>query len=559
LREDEEYLNNFFQQLVQQFKDVWARFNNTQRIFLVAIPLIVLLLLLTFILISTQSKYEILYSHLSQKDAADITTELKKMNVPYHLASKDDTVIILVPTDKVYDSRLTLAGEGLPKGNGVGYEIFDQSKWGTTDFTQKVNYKRALEGELQRTIESLQEIDSAHVNIVIPEPELFTEQEKPTTASVVLQLKPDTEIKKEQVRGIVHLVAASVEGLKPENVNVVDGQGNILSNFIQEEAEDNNPDALNDGSSLTQQAKLTLHQMEVQQNFEKDLERKITTMLTKVLGNDRLAVSVSADLDFDKAENDSEIYEPVVDGQGIVRSSQTKKEQYVGDGVIPSNVVGGVPGTDTNIPGYQATINNGSNAQYSREEDTTNYEINRTVKHDVVAPGSPKRISVGVFVDNLQPQQVDAIKSAVIAAAGLDLNRGDQVAVENMPFDNSQELASMKESQMETQQNFYLTLGKIGLLVLMVLGVLLFLRSLLKPKREKKYVESPDDLDLDEAIPMPQVEDIITTDISAEDLARAEAAREAKKREAIRKEVSEMANKNPENVAQIIKKWLSEE
>ncbi len=557
MREDEESLNNFFQQLIQQLRDVWGRFNNTQRALLIGIPTLVLILFLSLILVSTRSKYEILYSHLSQKDAADVTTELKKNNVPYRLESKDDSVIVLVPSEKVYDSRLTLAGEGLPKGNGVGYEIFDQTKWGTTDFTQKVNYKRALEGELQRTIESLQQIDAARVNIVIPEPELFTEQEKPTTASVVLQLKPDSELKKEQVRGIVHLVAASVEGLKPENVNVIDGNGNILSNFIQEEAEDNNSDSVTDGSNLTQQAKLTLHQMEVQQNFEKDLERKITTMLTKVLGNDRLAVSVSAELDFDKAENDSEIYEPVVDGQGIARSTQTKKEQYVGDG-YPSNVVGGVPGTDSNIPGYQAVVGNGNNSQYSREENTTNYEINRTVKHDVVAPGSPKRVSVGVFVDNLQPQQVDDIKTAVVAAAGLDLNRGDQVAVENMPFDNSQELASMKESQMETQQNFYLSLGKIGLLVLMVLGILLFLRSLLKPKREKKYVDSSEDLDLD-PMPMPQVEDIITNDISPEELARAEAAREAKKREAIRLEVADLANKHPENVAQIIKKWLSEE
>jgi flagellar M-ring protein FliF len=153
---------------------------------------------------------------------------------------------------------------------------------------------------------------------------------------------------------------------------------------------------------------------------------------------------------------------------------------------------------------------------------------------------------------------VDAIKSGVIAAAGLDLNRGDQVEVENMPFDNSAELASMKESQMETQQNFYLSLGKIGLLVLMILGILLFLRSLLKPKREKQYVDSPDDLGMDD-LPMPQVEDIISNEISPEDLARAEAAREAKKREAIRLEVADLANKHPENVAQIIKKWLSEE
>ncbi len=551
-------MNNFLQQLIQQFKEVWGKFNRLQKTLLIVIPVLLFFSLIIFIFISTRSHYEVLYSHLDQKDAAEVTAELKKENIPYRLGSKDSYVLVLVPSEKVYDTRLNLAGQGLPRGSGVGYEIFDQPKWGTTDFTQKVNYKRALEGELQRTIGNLQQIENARVSIVIPEPELFTEKEKPTTASVVLQLKQDAILKKEQVRGIVHLVAASVEGLKTENVEVIDSKGNILSSFLQEEAADNNSDNLNNGGTLTQQAKLTLHQLEVQQNFEKDLERKITSMLTKVMGgNNRIAVSVSAELNFDKTENDSEIFEPVVDGQGIARSSQVKKEQYVGDGGFPSTFVGGVPGTDSNIPGYQAVA--GSNAQYSKEENTTNYEVNRTVKHNVVAPGSPKRISVGVFVDNLQPQQVEAIKTAVIAAAGMDLNRGDQVAVENMPFDNSQEVASLKENRMETQQNFYLTLGKIGLLVLMALGVLLFLRSMLKPKKEKKFVENLDDLELEEPIMTPQVEDIITTDVTAEDLARAEAARDAKKREAVRKEVFEMANKNPENVAQIIKKWLSEE
>jgi len=550
-------LDNFIQKLVQQFKDVWGRLNSWQRGLLVGIPTLLFLGMLFFILLSSKARYEVLYSHLEEKDAAEVATELKKENIPYRISSKDNFVMVLVPSEKVYDTRLNLAGQGLPRGSGVGYEIFDQPKWGTTDFTQKVNYKRALEGELQRTIGNLQQIQTARVSIVIPEPELFTEKEKPTTASVVLEMKTDALLKREQVRGIVHLVAASVEGLKPENVEVIDSKGNILSGFIQEEAEDNNQESVNGGSSLTQQAKLTLHEMEVRQNFEKDLERKVTAMLTKVMGgNNRIAVSVSAELNFDKTEADSEVFEPVVDGQGIARSTQSKKEQYVGDGGFPSNVVGGVPGTDTNIPGYQAI--SGSNAQYSKEENTTNFEINRTVKHNVMAPGSPKRISIGVFVDNLQPQQVLAIKSAVVAAAGLDLNRGDQVDVENMPFDNSQEVASLKETQMETQQNFVMTLLKIGLLVLMAFGVLLFLRSLLKPKREKKYVEAIDDIG-DEPVVVPQVEDIITTDVTAEDLARAESAREAKKREAVRKEVFEMANRNPENVAQIIKKWLSEE
>jgi len=549
-------VNTFLQQLAQQVKDVWARLNRTQRILLITVPAVILCVLLAFIAWSARPGYDVLYSKMNQKDAADVVTELKKSNVPYQLSETGDKVTILVPTEKVYDTRLSLAGQGLPRGGGVGFELFDQTKFGMTDFTQKVNFKRALEGELQRTIRSLSEVEDARVHIVMPEPELFTDREKATTASVVLTLKADQQLKRDQVRGIVHMVASGVEGLKPEDVNVVDNHGNMLSAFIQEEQQDNNSET--SGTTLTQQAKLTLHQLEVQRNFEKDVERKVNQMLTKVLGNTRIAISVSAELNFDKTETESEVFEPVVDGQGIVRSSQTKKEQYVGDTGMPTTLVGGVPGTDSNIPGYQAV--NGGNAQSSREEAITNYEVNRTVKRSQAAPGTPKRVSVSVFVDGLQPQQVTSIKTAVVAAAGLDIGRGDQVAVENMPFDNSEALASLKENNMQNQQAFYLTLAKLGLLLLVAVGILLFLRSILKPKKSKEYIEAPEDLEIPEERPMvPQVEDLITPEMTAEELARMESAREAKKREAMRKEVFDLANRNPENVAKIIKKWLSEE
>jgi flagellar M-ring protein FliF len=550
-------LNNFFQQLFQQMKEIWARLTRVQRIVLVAVPSALLVAILIFIVMSAGPRYDVLYSRLAQKDASDIVAELAKTNVPYKIANNGD--VILVPTGVVNETRLKLAGMGLPRGGGVGFEIFDATKFGMTDFTQKVNYKRALEGELQRTISSLSEIESCRVHIVMPEPELFTEKEKPTTASVVLELKPDTQIKRDQVRGIVNLVASGVEGLKPENVNVVDSHGNILSAFIAEEAAESSPEALANGAGvLTQQAKLTLHQMEIQRNFEKDLEKKISSVLTKALPNNRFSVAATAELNFDKTENQSETFEPVVDGQGIVRSSQTKKEQYVGDGGFPANVVGGVPGTDSNIPGYQAVA--GNNAQFSREEAITNYEINRTVRHNVEAPGAPKRVSVAVFVDDLQPQQVSSIRTIVMAAAGLDLNRGDQVAVENMPFDKSQDLARQLEGEKMNNQMFAFTLAKIGLLLLVGIGVLLFLRSILGPKKVKDYVEAPEDIEIPEERPIiPQVEDLISPEVTADELARMEAAREAKKRENLRREVADLARQHPENVAQIIKKWLSEE
>ncbi len=552
-------MNTFFQQLKQQFMDVWAKLTRMERILLVTIPSVIFIAILIFVLFSLNPTYKVLYSRLSMSDASNIVAELKKENVPYQLANNGST--ILVPASQVYNTRLTLAGMGLPRGGGVGFEIFDHTQFGMTDFTEKVDYLRALQGELERTINSLKEVRSSRVHIVIPHHQLFTENEKPATAAVVIDLKNGYQLTREEVRGVVHLVAASVEGLKPENVTVLDDKGNILSNFIREELALNgkgSSDMLGGGDSiLTRQAIVSLRQMEVQQQYEDMLQNKINRMLDRVLGNKRFVVSVSAQLNFSKKETDSETYRPVVDGMGIPRSQEVEKEQYLGNGPYPNNFVGGVPGTQSNIPGYQAALT-GQNSQYSKEKTITNYEINRTVRHEVSAPGTPKVISVGIFVDDLQPQQVPAIKAAVIAAAGLDLNRGDQVDVENMPFDNTRSLMAMKEQEMATQQAFYFTLGKIALLFLVGVGLLLFLRSLLKTKKTKEYMPIPEDLGEPEA-PMPMVEDLLTPEMTADDLARMEAAREAKRRESLRKEVFNMAEKNPENIAQIIKKWLSEE
>lgn len=547
-------MGDFLRQLRDQFKEVWGRLTRLQRVLVVGIPVVLFLTLFGFILWSVQPKEDVLFSRLAPQDAAEVIDELKRENISYRLEDAGRT--ILVPADRVYETRLSLAAKGLPKGGGVGFEIFDQTKFGMTDFTQKVNFKRALEGELQRTIASLSQIERARVHIVIPEPQLFTEEEKPTTASVVVELKPEKKLSREQVKGIVHLVASAVEGLKPENVTVVDAQSRILSAFLQEEAQD--AAAEEGGIILSQQAKWTLQQLEVQRNFERDLEKKVSSMLAKVLGNNRFAVSVSAELNFDKNERESEIFEPVVDGKGVPRSEQSKREQFVGDGGFPTNIVGGVPGTDTNIPGYQALA--GTSSQFSREENLVNYEVNRTVQRNVAAPGTPKRISVAVFVDDLQAHQVASIQTAVVAAAGLDLARGDQVAVENMPFDNSKALAALKESEMQTQQAFYFTLGKVLLLLLIGLGLLLFLWILIRPKKVKEYVEDVEALEVpEEPVAVPQVEDLITPEMTAEDLARMEAAREAKRREQLRKDVVELASRKPEDVARIIKKWLAEE
>lgn len=366
-----------------------------------------------------------LYINMSMDDAASVVAKLKEMGVKYSLVDGGRTV--MVPSKDLYDLRLQLASEGLPAGSGVGFEIFDKTNFGATEFSQRVNYLRALQGELTRTIMQMAEVDQARVHLVIPEQELYLQKEKLATASVMLKLKPNASLSKKQVQGIRHLVASAVEGMKPENVTVLDIFGNVLSQPAD------SPDAL--------AGALTLSQLEAKRAFEKELESSIAGMLERVLGPGKSSVRVSADIDFNQEETSSEIYEPGANGQGVVRNRKTLDESFSstegqGTGVVPgvsSNVPAGLAGAPT----YQGTVGGGS-SQQTRREETINYEITRRIEKRVKAPARIARLSVAAIVDgNLTPAQLNSVTQAVSAAAGIDPARGDTVVVEAMPFDRS--------------------------------------------------------------------------------------------------------------------------
>jgi len=515
---------------ILQFKEqgtaLWGGLSKKQKIMIGAAVIALLISIFLLILWANKTDYAPLFTKLSAQDAGVIVKKLEEKKVPYQL--QDNGTTILVPSEQVYKTRLDLASDGLPQNGVVGYEIFDQTKFGSTEFEQKINYVRATNGELSRTIMNLDGVETARVQIVMPEAKLYVDQQQAASASVLLKLKPTVKLADAQVKGIVHLVASSVEGLKPENVTVIDTNGDILSSGIEDDKNNKN--------------KLTSTQLDVQKNFEKEVEKDIQSMLDKILGPGQAITRVTAQLNFDQKEVQSETYAPVVDGEGIIRSRQQSNESYQGSG----GTAQGVPGTTSNIPQYQSATQ-GGNSQYNKKEVTENYEINKTQERTSVATGSVKKLSVSVVVDGkLSAIQKTSLQQAVATAAGLDLARGDQVTVENYAFDRSlvEEMQKQMENEAKKEQQKMLIWAGIGLLALLIAGY--SLQKLIQQHRRRR-----EELELD----IPQIQDIV----SVKDLEKVELSPEEKEKQELRKELEKLAKSKPNDVASLLKAWLSEE
>lgn len=533
-------MNEFLIRLWERIKTWWTGLSSTMKVLWSVIPLTVLVGLIILGMWATQPNYMPLFSNLSAEDAGAIVQELKDAKIPYKLEAGGKT--IMVPSKYAYGTRLDLATKGLPKGGGVGFEIFDKTNLGVTDFTQRINYVRALEGELDRTIKNIDIIQDARVHLVIPKKELYEEKEKQPTASVLVKLVPDAKLSYDQIKGIIHLVSSSVEGLLPINVTIVDSKGEVLSDAVRDEL-------LEEGESYSfaKQLKLTKQQLMIQKDFEKDVQLRVESMLAKVIGNSRATVRVHAELNFNQVEKKDEVYEPIVGGKGILRSSKRNLESYTGVGVYP----GGVPGTDSNIPGYKSVVS--GNSQYTKSEATENYEVTKRELHTIEQVGAIKRMSVAVIVDNLQPQQVASIKNAVIAAAGLDLTRGDQVAVENISFDRSTEKAEQFKMQVTAREKYMSTLVSLAVILGILLFALIFLKSTLKPKAIREKLRRQIELAAKEVREEEEVEVPLEAVPSAAELA------EAQKRAEMKRQITKIARENPKVITQLIKRWITEE
>nr|WP_320050079.1 flagellar basal-body MS-ring/collar protein FliF [uncultured Desulfuromonas sp.] len=440
----------------------------SRKISLVAVMLFSMTLFALIIMQARHTDYQLLFANLSENDASSIVTWLKEQKVPYELRSGGQSVY--VPAERVYETRLDLAGAGLPQGGGVGFEIFDKQSLGITDFVQKVNYLRAMQGELSRTVASLSPVSAARVHLALPQKRLFKSEQQRVTASIIVKLAPGRSLKESQVQGIVNLVAGSVEGLEPEYVTVVDAGGKVLSK---------KPD---EGLS----GPMTPGMLEYQRAVERQMETRAQAMLDRALGMANSLVKVTAVLDFAQVEKLEELYDP----KSAVPRSEQLQEQKEGAG----SAGGGVPGVQANLGGGVNTAGGGGSNSSSTAE-TTNYEISKVVNRTVAPVGTIKHLSVSVLVADkmAQPegegadpvmtprseQELRTIEKMVQSALGIDKTRGDQLNVVSMPFaDEFYEKPQILEPSVSDQLYVYMPLLKY---VLAGLGALVMYLMLVRP------------------------------------------------------------------------------
>lgn len=475
------------------------RFNAltpVQKALAVGIPLLLLSLGAVALIYLSQENYTVLYTGLSPDDLNAVVTELDKEGVKYKISPDGRT--IYVPENVARELRLKLAAKGVPRKGIVGYELFDKSGIVLSRFQQLVNFKRAIEGELAKTIMSLDCVEFARVHIVLPEKSLFIREEEEAKASVFLKLKPGCELTPEQVKAIRNLVSGSVENLKPSQVVVVDDKGRDLTAYLDEEFKTN------------------ASQLKVKREFEKSLERKLQKTLEEVFDYGKVKVNVSAELDFSSMKKREELYDP--DLTAVV-SEQKKKERTT------STRAQGIPGTQANIP--PATGRQGGGELITeRKESITNYEVSKREIYFEDKTIKVKRISVGLVIDKDVKVNTEELKNLIIASAGLDPKRGDQVSIVSVPFVKPTVVA--EKPKVPT----YVYVA-VALVSLVILGLVAF--GLVKLLRRRPPAPTPAP-----AVPgvPPTVEEV--------------------RKKTPYEELLEIAKQEPEKVAMVLKKWLKE-
>ena len=506
--------------ITKGMQDMWAKLGKTQRaVVATAIAIVFLASAAVLVLNGRGPKYDTLWSNLDPQDAGAIVTELERQSIPYKLTDGGRT--IQVPEDRVYRTRLALASQGLPSSGIVGFESISGNSLWATDFERRVQYVRALSGELTRTVKSIAGVEDARVHIALPEESVFASQRTPPTAAVLLKLRPLQELSPSTVKGIMNLVARSVQGLSPADVTVMDTSGRLLSQDYGE------------ASPVTG---LTSAAYELTSTVERDLEKRLVSMLSPVLGPGNVVCQVRATLNLDQVKTVEDAY--VTDPEnpaGVLRSTQEVTETYSGSGATAGGPAGGL-----DVPSY-ATSGTGQSS-YQRTEVTRNYEVTRKTTETLINPGSIKNLSVAVIVNKeLDDAQKSTITEAVSAALGLDPLRQDRISVTGLKFDTAladQLLKSSAGSQPALSRTYIYAGAVAGALVLGTL-ILLLTRRRRKPAEEREA-------------PAPAAE-------SSGAVEGPELSPEVIMRQRVKDSVEKIARTNPETVATLIKTWLLED
>jgi flagellar M-ring protein FliF len=459
-------VNNNLSKLFKQLGDIWGQLGASQRINVVAATFVLVAGLVAVAFWSSHADYGLLYGGLSDTEAAKVTAALDDAKVPYKSGSGGS---ILVPSDKVYAMRMQLAGRGIPSGDGVGFEIFDKANFGISDFVQRANYTRAIQGELARTISQIDEVQSARVMIVLPENRLLLDKNTYPTASVFVHVRGNSQLQPQSINSIRFLVANSVEGLKPNHVSVVDNLGNVLSEN-------------SDDDSLTG---LTSTQLAARRNLEQYLARKAQDMLDKVLGPGQAIVRISADINYDTLTRTDEKFDP--DGQ-VIRT-QTKNDQNTDSSTTTSSSPVGISAnTTTTTNSTQTASAPVNNTQNHTTTSTVEYEIGKTTSSMVQAAGGIKKLDASVTVaaqfqgtgDDRKvvprsPEDLKKLQDIVSSAVGINTTRGDTIALEELPFNNDFADNITKELDQQQKTDFWVTLARnsvypaLGIVALFIL------------------------------------------------------------------------------------------
>lgn len=537
---------------------------------LAAIGGVGLLLIGFFIYLATRFStpdMELLYADLQQTEAAAIAKKLDEAKVPYTVDATGTK--IMVPQTSVGPMRMTMAAAGLPSGGSVGYELFDKSEgFGATSFMQNINHLRALEGEMARTVQTLNGVQHARVHLVLPKRELFARQQNPATASVFLKMRVGAQPTRENIQAIQHLIAASVPNLDPSNISIVDDKGALL-------ARGGGADSMETMLATAEEKKLA---------YERRLARVIEDLLGRTIGYGKVRAEVSAELDFDRITTQSEIFDPE---SQVVRSTQTVTENNESSDRDPLQPVT----VDQNLPTSQASSNSSplSQNRANRAEETINYEISRTTKNHVRETGQVRRLSVAVLVDGLhtlpqggnpasyQPrneQEIENIKALVRSAVGLDAVRGDTLEVVNMRFWSPEDDIVKPEELFlgMTKDDLFRISEMVVLGIVAILIILLVIRPLITRafERADEEEEDMDRLLTDQSGNMAALTG--PSGALAQDLAM-EAAQEdedleqmidinrveGRVRASSLRKVGEIVEKHPEEAVAILRNWLYQE
>ncbi|MBB1225891.1 MULTISPECIES: flagellar basal-body MS-ring/collar protein FliF [Pantoea] len=563
------------------FGDLLARLRANPRIPLIVAAAAVVAIVIAMVLWAKQPSYSVLYNNLTDEDGGAIVTQLTQMNIPYRFAENGGA--LMVPEANVHELRLRLAQQGLPKGGSVGFELLDKEKFGISQFSEQVNYQRALEGELARTIESLGPVKSARVHLAMPKPTLFVREQKAPSASVTLTLQPGRALDEGQIQAIAHMVSSSVAGLPPGNVTVVDQTGRLLTRS------DSAGRDLNDA------------QLKYASEVEARYQQRIEAILNPILGQGNVHAQVTAQINFDTAEQTDEKYQPNANpSNSAIRSRQTSTSDQSG-----SPYPGGVPGALSNQPAPANTApvttpnNNAANGQNangqnangqnnaannanqttstaaasagptnSRRDDTVNYELDRTIRHTKVNVGDVQRLSVAVVVNfraddkgkavALNEQQLKQIEDLTREAMGYSQNRGDSINVVNSQFNTTEPVTT--DLPFWQQQSFFDQLMNAGKWLLIALVAFILYRKLVRPHLVRKQAaeKAAAEAVAARATEQPE-EEAFNVQLSKDELDQERKSTNRMSAEVMSQRIRDMSENDPRVVALVIREWMSKE